>query len=80
MIFAPMPTAAMTVVSIVSPIQRIHTCPLELKSHSKKLCPLHAEMDRAYSQIEQAFGRVTLGELLRDSDAPTPLCDVQPKK
>lgn len=31
------------VVNAVSPVERIHSCPLGLDSH-RKLCPLHAEL------------------------------------
>jgi Rrf2 family protein len=63
------------VVNAVSPLERIRHCPLGLRSHTS-LCPLHQELDRAYAATEAAFGRVTLGQLLRSTSQITPLCDV----
>ena len=51
------------VVNTVEPIQRIKHCPLGLKSHTK-LCPLHAELDKAYAATETAFGSVTIADLV----------------
>ena len=62
------------VINVVDPIERITECPLGLKSHTQ-LCPLHAELDKAYACTEQAFARVTIGELLRSASPITPLCD-----
>lgn len=62
------------VVNAVSPLERIHECPLGLTSH-KRLCPLHKEIDRVYAEIEKSFGRVTLAELLRSTSKIVPLCE-----
>lgn len=61
------------VINAVDPIQRILECPLGIKSHSKKLCPLHNKMDRSLAEIEEAFGSTTLAELLDDPNR-LPLC------
>lgn len=63
------------VVNTVAPLERIRHCPLGLPSHTK-LCPLHKELDRVYAEIEKAFGRVTVDELLRSTSKIVPLCDV----
>lgn len=65
------------VVNAVAPLQRIRACPLGLASHTK-LCPLHAELDRAYEATEKAFAGVTIGELLESTSDVVPLCEVQP--
>jgi Rrf2 family transcriptional regulator, nitric oxide-sensitive transcriptional repressor len=62
------------VVNAVSPLERIRACPLGLKSHIK-LCPLHAELDRAYAATEAAFAGVTIKELLQSTNPSVPLCD-----
>lgn len=62
------------VVNAVSPLERIHSCPLGLTSHTR-LCPLHKELDRVYAEIEKAFGRVTLADLLRSTSKIIPLCE-----
>lgn len=63
------------VVNAVSPLERIRSCPLGLKSHTK-LCPLHAELDKAYAATESAFKNVTLKQLLESTNPIVPLCDV----
>ena len=47
------------VINAVAPLERIRECPLGRKSHTD-LCPLHAELDRAYAATEQAFAGVTI--------------------
>ena len=35
------------VIDAVDPIQRIRSCPLQLRSHGTALCPLHRRLDQA---------------------------------
>lgn len=68
-------------VNAVDPIQRIETCPLGLKAHGKRLCPLHKKMDAALAQMQQAFGSTTLADLLAEPSTSVPLCaDLQPAR
>ncbi|MDP1564179.1 MAG: Rrf2 family transcriptional regulator [Pirellulaceae bacterium] len=62
------------VVNAVSPLERIRHCPLGLKSHTT-LCPLHAELDKAYAATEQAFAGVTMQDVLDSTDRVIPLCE-----
>jgi Rrf2 family nitric oxide-sensitive transcriptional repressor len=62
------------IVNTVEPIARIRRCPLGLKTHTK-LCPLHAELDRAYEATESAFAKVTIQDLLDSTSSIVPLCD-----
>ncbi len=71
----PEETTILDVVNAVDPIKRIHTCPLDLKGHGTRLCPLHSRLDLALSQIEAAFGGTTLAEVLAERAASTPLCE-----
>jgi Rrf2 family transcriptional regulator, nitric oxide-sensitive transcriptional repressor len=64
------------VVNAVEPIQRIKTCPLGLKSHGVRLCPLHRRIDDAMAQVEAAFGGTTLAEVLAEPTHSPPLCEV----
>ena len=64
------------VVNAVEPIQRIKTCPLGLKSHGVRLCPLHRRLDDAMAHVEAAFGGTTLAEVLNEPTKSPPLCDV----
>lgn len=63
------------VVNAVSPLERIKSCPLGLDSH-KSLCPLHAELDKAYAATEAAFAAVTLKQLVESTSPIVPLCEV----
>ncbi len=63
------------VVNAVAPLERIRHCPLGLPSHTS-LCPLHQELDKAYAATEEAFSRVTIGQVLRSESRIIPLCDV----
>ncbi len=62
------------VVNSVAPVERIRSCPLGLKTHTK-LCPLHAELDKAYAATEAAFKGVTIGQLIESTSPITPLCE-----
>lgn len=62
------------VVNAVSPLERIRHCPLGLPSHTE-LCPVHAELDKAYAATEAAFSGVTIKALLDSADSVIPLCD-----
>ena len=63
------------VVQCVDPIQRIHTCPLELSSHRKRLCSLHKKMDTAMEGIEVVFRSTTLSDLMNSPNPSVPLCN-----
>lgn len=63
------------VVDAVEPIERIRTCPLGLKSHGTRLCPLHRRLDEAMAMVEKAFRASTLDELLGGKSDVTPLCE-----
>lgn len=62
-------------VNAVDPLQRIHECPLGLKAHGKRLCPLHKKMDAAVAHMEQAFASTTLADVLAEPSKSVPLCD-----
>lgn len=64
------------VVNAVDRVQRIKTCPLGLKSHGVRLCPLHRRLDDAMAHVEAAFAGTTLAEVLSEPTKSPPLCDV----
>lgn len=64
----PSQITILDVVNAVERMQRIHECPLGLPTH-QTLCPLHAELDRAYESAESALGRVTIQGLLDSRDS-----------
>jgi len=60
------PAANMTVLEVVNavdPIRRIRSCPLRLKAHATRLCPLHRKLDDAVALVEQAFATATISSL-----------------
>jgi Rrf2 family protein len=64
------------VVQALEPLKRIRECPLDLKTHRGRLCPLHRKLDDAIAELERRFKDTTMSELLGDPTAPRPLCDV----
>jgi Rrf2 family transcriptional regulator, nitric oxide-sensitive transcriptional repressor len=68
------PLSIFDVVHAVAPLERIRSCPLGLKTHTE-LCPLHAELDRAYAATEAALKAVTITELVNSTSPIIPLCD-----
>lgn len=64
------------VVNAVAPLQRIRACPLGLKTHTS-LCPLHAELDKAYEATEAAFAGITMRQLLESTSPIVPLCETR---
>jgi Rrf2 family protein len=64
----------LAVVNAVEPIPRIEKCPLGLRQHGVKLCPLHRRLDEAYGLVERAFAQTTLAELVDDNRSREALC------
>ena len=71
----PAQLTILDVVNAVEPIQRIVTCPLGLKTHGVRLCPLHRRVDDALALVEKAFGGTTLAEVLAEPSESVPLCE-----
>jgi Rrf2 family protein len=76
----PANLSILDVVNAVEPIVRIRQCPLGLKAHGVRLCPLHTRMDNALAMVESAFANTTLAEVLAEPTASHPLCEVVPLK
>ena len=64
------------VVQAVDSVPRIRTCPLSLKSHGLRLCPLHRRLDDAMAMIEKAFRQSKIADLIGESSGIIPLCEV----
>jgi Rrf2 family nitric oxide-sensitive transcriptional repressor len=71
----PAELTILEVVNAVEPIGRIRECPLGLKAHGVRLCPLHKRLDDALATVEAVFGKTTLAEVLAEPSASVPLCD-----
>lgn len=72
--YPPEQITVLAVVNSVDRIKRIERCPLDLDSHSAKLCPLHQRLDEAAEMVEKSFASTTIAELLASSDGHAPLC------
>lgn len=73
---SPEEITILEVVNAVEPLQRIHTCPLGLKSHGTNLCPLHAKIDHALASVEKCFANTTLAEMIAGKAGQVlPLCE-----
>lgn len=70
----PSALTILDVINAVEPIARIRQCPLGLKSHGIRLCPLHKRMDNALAIVEAAFRDTTLAEVLAELTAPCANC------
>jgi Rrf2 family protein len=73
---SPEAITILDVVNSVAPVERIHKCPLGLRSHTQ-LCPLHKELDKVYAANEKALARVVIAQLLRSASPIVPLCEVK---
>ncbi len=72
---APAELTILEVVNAVEPITRIRQCPLGLRSHGVRLCPLHKRLDDAMATVEAAFRDTTLAEVLNEPSPSVPLCE-----
>jgi len=76
----PDKTSILEVVNAVDPIQRIRSCPLDLETHGTVLCALHKRLDDAMSEVERAFARSTLEEILERPTKSIPLVETRRKR
>lgn len=74
LVLTPDKITILDIINTVEPIERIKQCPLGLKTHTE-LCPLHAELDKAYAATEKAFAGVTIQELIDSTSPVVPLCE-----
>ena len=51
------------VINVITPVPRVHACPLGIAEHTK-LCPLHKKLDEAAELVEKAFQQTTIAELI----------------
>lgn len=56
------------IVQAVDPIERITTCPLELKGHDGRLCRFHAVIDLALGQTETLFRATNLSDIIGEAE------------
>ncbi len=69
----PTQVTVLDVINAVDPLECIHTCPLGLKAHGTRLCPLHGGLNDVTKQMENTFAKTKLAELLNDASPSVPL-------
>jgi len=69
----PSEMTVLDVVNAVEPIRRIRSCPLKLKAHATRMCPLHRKLDDALAMVEEAFRSTAIASLCENPDHPA-LC------
>ncbi len=72
---APEDLSVLTVLEVDGPLQRIHSCPLGIRSHGNSLCALHQRLDDAMALVEKAFRDSTIADLLAEKRNSRPLCE-----
>lgn len=65
---------ALDIVSAVDPIKRTESCPLDIKEHGKRLCPLHYRIHAATALIEDSFRSCTIADLAEPGSMTSPFC------
>ena len=68
------------VMNAVDPWKRIDACPLGLKTHSKRLCSMHARLDSALSMVEEVLAKSTIEDLMSQPGRPLPMVETPRKK
>lgn len=63
------------VIQAIAPLPRITTCPLGIKGHGPRLCPLHRKLDDAVALVERAFRTSTIADILSQDTGSKPMCD-----
>ncbi len=63
------------VINAVDPIRRITDCPLGLKTHRQKRCPMHARLDDSLGLVEDTLRNSTIREMLHEKGRPQPLVE-----
>lgn len=63
------------VVQVVEPIERIRVCPLGLKTHTVKLCPLHHKLDQTIGLVEASFRATKISDVVAEPDRPRPMVE-----
>jgi len=72
---APREISVLDVINAVDPVQRIERCPLGLKSHRGRLCPLHRRLDEAAALVQRAYAETSIAEIVAEATPIAALCE-----
>ncbi len=70
----PKELSILAIINAVDPIQRFATCPLDIPTHGRQLCPLHRRLDQAAAMVEAAFQDTMVSDLLAVPRERRPKC------
>lgn len=70
---SPAELRVLDVVNAVDPITKFTQCPLKLRTHARARCAMHARLNQAIENVEEALGASTITDILNDSTRPKPL-------
>jgi Rrf2 family nitric oxide-sensitive transcriptional repressor len=73
----PAQTTLLDVVSVIDPLKRIRSCPLDRESHRDGLCPLHQCVDDVLALLEDNLRQMTLQGVI-DGAVGSALCHPSP--
>ena len=71
--YEPEEITVLDVINAVDPLDRFDACPLNLKSHAKRRCRMHASLDDAMESVEAVFSQTSIAEIVADNTRPTPM-------
>ncbi len=60
------------VINAVDPFKRIRACPLGVRAHGERLCPLHRRLDEAIALVECTLRAYTIRDLLSETATDCP--------
>jgi Rrf2 family protein len=70
----PSELSVLEIINAVDPIRRFPECPLAIKSHGTRHCPLHRRLDDAAQTVEDAFCKTMVSELVEIPRGRKTLC------
>lgn len=66
---------ALDVINAIDPLERIESCPVQIASHSRSLCPMHRCVDDAMASIEETFRQTTIRDVISSVSASQSFCE-----
>ena len=63
------------VIDRIDGFERIASCPLALTAHASTLCPIHRCIDDAMEQLEQAFRKLVIQDVIQQLSSPDFQCE-----
>jgi len=68
----PAELSVFDVIQAVDPLPRVKGCPIGM-NHGAKLCSLHKHVDAAFAEVERAFQKAKIADILADNTSAKPL-------